>query len=95
MPAARSRDELIQVTTRDYAKLQKLLETVDVALVERVDADGWSIRDVIAHRAHWADLFLHWHAEAVAGRAVQTSADGYKWSQLKDYNVMILAQSAG
>ena len=62
MPAARSRDELIQVTTRDYAKLQKLLEAVDTAFVERADADGWSIRDVIAHRAHWAELFLHWRA---------------------------------
>lgn len=95
MPAAQTKSELLHATTLEFAKLQTLLSSLDPALVDREDAEGWTIRDVIAHRAHWADLFLHWHAEGLAGGEVQTPAPGYKWNQLKTYNAMVRAQASG
>ncbi len=91
MPAT-SKDELVQVTEREFAKLEKLLEQVDAKIALSQDDDDTSIKDVVAHRAHWIDLFLGWYADGQADKPVFFPAKGYKWNDLKRYNADLRAK---
>ncbi|MEM9637163.1 MAG: ClbS/DfsB family four-helix bundle protein [Pseudomonadota bacterium] len=84
--AAQNKTDLLEVTGKEYLKLQRLIAPLgsSVALVK--DADDTSIKDVIAHRAHWIDLFLGWYHDGRAGKPVFFPAEGYKWNELKRYN---------
>ncbi|MGI9601068.1 MAG: ClbS/DfsB family four-helix bundle protein [Acidimicrobiales bacterium] len=92
MPAAVTRDELLQVASKEYDKLRLLVERVDEVLALAKDDDDTSIKDVVAHRAHWIRLFLGWYEDGVAGKKVYFPAEGYKWSELKRYNADLRAR---
>jgi len=83
---AHNKSELRAITEKEYGKLATLLERVDPnqALIE--DADDTSIKDVVAHRAHWIELFLGWYRDGQDGKEVHFPAKGYKWNELKRYN---------
>ncbi|MEQ9695326.1 ClbS/DfsB family four-helix bundle protein [Shimia sp. SDUM112013] len=86
MPAATTKSELLETTDKEFAKLSALLDGLDPAFACLPDDDGWSIKDVVAHRAHWIQLFLGWYRDGKAGKSVAFPAPGYNWNQLKDYN---------
>ena len=92
--AATSKAELLVISQREFAKLAELIEAVDAEVALQKDADDTSIKDVIAHRAHWIDLFLGWHADGLAGKAVHFPAEGYKWNDLKRYNADLRAKQS-
>ena len=75
MPA-KSKSELMKITQRDYDKLLAVTARVSPALALQKDTDDTSIKDVIAHRAHWIDLFLGWHADGQAGKSPAFPAEG-------------------
>ena len=84
--AAKSKSELLDITEKEFEKLAKLIGSIDAGkAVEKADEDT-SIKDVVAHRAHWIGLFLGWHADGLAGKPVYFPAKGYKWNDLKRYN---------
>lgn len=84
--AAKNKTELLDITKKEFEKLEKLIDSIDSkAAMEKRDEDT-SIKDVIAHRAHWIDLFLGWYADGLAGKTVYFPAEGYKWNDLKRYN---------
>lgn len=89
MPAT-SKSELLNVTEKEFAKLQKLLATIpeDQALEKLEDV---SIKDMVGHRAHWITLFLGWYHDGQAGHEVHFPAEGYKWNELPRYNASIRA----
>lgn len=93
MPAT-TKALLIDVTRKEFAKLETLIARLDepTALVQ--DDDDTSIKDVVAHRAHWIDLFLGWHKDGLAGREVYFPAKGYKWNELKRYNADLRARQS-
>lgn len=95
MPAATTRADLLAVTRTEYCKLDALLDKVPPDRATALREDGSSIRDVVAHRAHWIDLFLGWHADGQAGREVRFPAPGYNWGDLKAYNAMLRQRHAG
>lgn len=84
--AAQSKEELLEITHKEFAKLAKLIETIDVVTAMDKREEDTSIKDVIAHRAHWIELFLGWYTDGLAGKTVYFPAEGYKWSDLKRYN---------
>jgi len=84
--AAKTKSELIAVSEKEFGKLAKLIGTIDADTAMRKQDDDTSIKDVIAHRAHWIDLFLGWHGDGLAGKTVHFPAEGYKWNDLKRYN---------
>ena len=94
MPAATSKDELIAVTEKEFAKLSKLLDLPEEFAVQKDDEDT-SIKDVIGHRAHWIELFLGWYTDGMAGKEVHFPAKGYKWNELKRYNAVLRENQAG
>ena len=85
MPAT-TKTQLLEATRVEFAKLAKLIETIEPATAMIKQADDTSIKDIVAHRAHWIDLFLGWYADGIAGTPVHFPAKGYKWNQLKQYN---------
>ena len=92
--AATSQDALLHVTDAEWSKLSTLLASIPQAAVLHPDADGTTIKDIVGHRAHWIDLFLGWYHDGQAGREVHFPALGYKWSDLKAYNIKLRADQA-
>ena len=84
--SAQNKDELLVVSRKEYGKLQKLIGTVPPAAALIKDDEDTSVKDVVAHRAHWIELFLGWYADGLAGKPVHFPAEGYKWNELKRYN---------
>ncbi len=93
MPAT-SKDALIEVTEKEFAKLDALLKSVDAERALVKDEEDTSIKDVVAHRAHWIDLFIGWYTDGQAGKDVFFPAKGYKWNELKRYNADLRAKQA-
>lgn len=94
MPAATNKADLLSVTRKELAKLDKLIAPIDEATAT-APHDGVSIKDTVAHRAHWIELFLGWYHDGQAGKTVHFPAKGYKWSELKAYNADLRARQAG
>lgn len=92
MPAAKNKADLLAVHHKEFAKLLKNLAPVQAATALAKDEENTSIKDVIAHRAHWIGLFLGWYADGMAGKEVFFPAPGYKWNALKLYNSDLRAQ---
>ncbi|NNC81675.1 MAG: ClbS/DfsB family four-helix bundle protein [Acidimicrobiales bacterium] len=93
--AATTKAELLAVTEKEFEKLSGLIDDIESDTAESKDDDDTSIKDVIAHRAHWIDLFLGWYKDGQAGREVFFPAEGYKWNDLKRYNADLRAKQAG
>lgn len=92
---AKTKDELVSAMTKEFEKLEKLLADIDETLaLTPHPADDITIKDTIAHRVHWNDLFFGWYQDGVAGRPVHVPAKGYKWNQLKAYNAKIREETA-
>ncbi|RVT86882.1 ClbS/DfsB family four-helix bundle protein [Rhodobacteraceae bacterium CCMM004] len=94
MPAATDKTALIAVTDRELAKLSASIADIDAQTACAPDDDGTAIKDVIAHRAHWIDLFLGWWREGQAGGTPEMPAPGYTWRDLKRYNADLRARQA-
>lgn len=95
MPAATNTADLLAVTTGDFIKLDKLLDIVDPAFALEKDEDDTSIKDVVAHRAHWIELFFGWYQDGLAGKEVFFPAEGYNWGELKAYNAALRERQTG
>lgn len=84
--AAKTKSELLATTQRELEKLSALISPLDAdTALDKGDEDT-SIKDVIAHRAYWIELFLGWYDDGLAGKLVYFPAEGYKWNDLKRYN---------
>lgn len=92
--ATGNKDELVEITHKEFAKLSQILDRIDDEQALVKDDEDTSIKDVIGHRAHWIDLFLGWYADGLAGRKVYFPAEGYKWNDLKRYNAELRAEQA-
>lgn len=84
--AAKNQGELLHITHKEFSKLEILIESVSSVQALRKDDEATSIKDVIAHRAHWIALFLGWYSDGLSGKTVYFPAKGYKWNDLKRYN---------
>lgn len=93
MPAA-NRSELLEVTQKEWAKLQKVLAELPEDLRLEQDADETSPKDIVGHRAHWIELFLGWYRDGLAGKDVHFPAKGYKWNETKRYNADLRARQS-
>lgn len=93
--AAQSKEELIDISKKEFEKLEKLLQKVSPTSALIRDDEDTSIKDVVAHRAHWIDLFLGWYVDGLAGKPLFFPAEGYKWNELKRYNGDLRARQSG
>ncbi|TCV75742.1 ClbS/DfsB family four-helix bundle protein [Neorhizobium sp. S3-V5DH] len=94
MPAAAAKPQLKEITVEEYAKLRSLIDRIGEEQAMRKREDDTSIKDVVAHRAHWIELFLGWYRDGQTGQKVEIPAKGYKWSELKTFNADLRARQA-
>ncbi|WP_420411797.1 ClbS/DfsB family four-helix bundle protein [Roseibium sp.] len=94
MPAT-SKQELLEVTQKEWVKLLDVLAELPAILRLEKDADGISAKDIVGHRAHWIELFLGWYRDGQAGNPVHIPAEGYKWSETARYNADLRDRQAG
>lgn len=94
MPAATTKTDLLAVTRKEYDTLAALITPLRPAAALHKREDDTSIKDVVVHRGHWIHLFLGWYASGQAGAEVYFPAPGYKWSDLKAYNLMLRKRTA-
>lgn len=92
--AAQSKQELLLLTEKEFSKLELLLEKLPVALQLETDGEGISPKDIVAHRAHWIELFMGWYEDGQLGKTVYFPAKGYKWNETKRYNADLRKQQA-
>lgn len=93
--AATTKAELLAVSCAEWAKLEAVPDRVPEGLALVKDAEDTSIKDVVAHRAHWIGLFFCWYKAGQAGVPVAVPAPGYKWNDLRRYNADLRAAQAG
>lgn len=92
--AAQNKEELLDVSKKEFEKLKNLISTINSPSALMKDDEDTSIKDVVAHRAHWIDLFLGWYFDGLAGKPVFFPAEGYKWNELKQYNANLRVQQS-
>ena len=85
--AAQTKSDLIGITAKEFAKLAKLIDGIDTPAAMRRGHDDTSIKDVVAHRAHWITLFIGWYTDGLAGKPVHFPAEGYKWNDLRSVSL--------
>ncbi len=93
--AAGSKAALLDLADKEFQKLTKLIGPIQDAEALAKDDDDTSIKDVVAHRAHWIDLYLGWYGDGQAGKTVYFPAEGYKWNDLKRYNLELRRSQRG
>ncbi|NVO54368.1 ClbS/DfsB family four-helix bundle protein [Rhodobacteraceae bacterium B1Z28] len=92
--AATNKSDLLNINQKEFEKLKLLIAPIPEGQAICKD-DGTSIKDVIAHRAHWIDLFLGWYADGQAGKTVYFPAKGYKWNEVRRYNAELRQKQEG
>lgn len=93
--SAKTKAELLALTDAEYQALFTAIAEIDAKTAGLEDVEGISIKDIIAHRAHWCDLLVHWRDEARAGRPVQKPAPGFTWTRVKEYNAKVRETERG
>ncbi|QFT33509.1 DinB superfamily protein [Labrenzia sp. THAF82] len=93
--AATSKQQLLDLTAKEWQKLLKILDELPAILRLQKDEDETSPKDIIGHRAHWIELYLGWFRDGRAGKEVYFPAKGYKWNETKRYNADLRQQQAG
>jgi hypothetical protein len=86
-----TRSDLLTEATAEYAKLAALIERVKERDLREscVNSGGWSLKDVLAHVADWADRCAGWCEAGLRGENPQAPAPGLKWNQFPLLNAQI------
>lgn len=95
MPATTTKEDLIALCEKEYAKLDALIGGIPEDIATRPFDEGVTIKDTVGHRAHWIDLFFTWLDEIAEHGKAYMPAKGYKWSELKPYNAKVRDAQAG
>lgn len=88
MTAISSRRDLLAEIDAEHARLLALIDRVPPSLwnSSRVNAAGWSLKDVLAHVADWAERCDVWCALGDTLTDMTPPAAGFKWSETHELN---------
>lgn len=88
MPAIVSRRALLAEIDAEHTRLSALIDRVPPSLWKssRVNAAGWSLKDVLAHVVDWAERCEGWCALGDTLKDMTPPAAGFKWSETRELN---------
>jgi hypothetical protein len=88
MTAISSRRYLRAEIDEEHGRLLALIDRVPPSLWKssRVNAAGWSLKDVLAHVADWAEQCDGWCALGDTLKDMTPPAAGFKWSETRELN---------
>ncbi len=89
--AIASRRDLLTEIDAEYARLSELIDRVPPGLWKssRVNTAGWTLKDVLAHLADWAERCDAWCALGDTVTEMTPPAAGFKWSETRALNEAI------
>jgi hypothetical protein len=88
MPAIASRCDLLAEIDAEHARLSALIDRVPASLwtSSRVNTAGWSLKDVLAHVADWAERCDGWCTLDDTLTDMTPPAAGFTWSETRELN---------
>ena len=89
MAAAHNKSELMKVTAKEWDRIYPLLKDLPEELAVLPDEEGFSIKDVVVHRAHWIGLFLRCYHDGWETLDALFPKKSYRWSDLKRYSLVL------
>lgn len=97
MPQIGSRYELLDEIDAEYARLVDLVGLVprELWVSSRVNSAGWSLKDVLAHIADWAERCDSWCGLDDALDSMTPPAPGFKWNETRELNKAIYEKRRG
>ena len=87
-----SKADLLAEIAAEYQRLAKVLDRVSKTDLtdSRVNSAGWSLKDVLAHVADWAERCAGWCEAGLRGEKPEPPALGLKWNQFPELNQQIV-----
>ena len=89
MAAAHNKSELMKVTAKEWDRIYPLLKDLPEELAVLPDEEGFSIKDVVVHRAHWISLFLRCYHDGWETLDALFPEKSYRRSDLKRYSLAL------
>jgi len=89
MAAAHNKSELMKVTAKEWDRIYPLLKDLPEELAVLPDEEGFSIKDVVVHRAHWIGLFLRCYHDGWETLDALFPKKSYRRSDLKRYSLAL------
>ena len=92
MPRPKTKDELLQLSQKNYTKLINMIDSISE---DKRNAEfpkeylNRNIGDVLSHLHHWHLMELEWYNIGMAGQKPNMPAKGYTWKELPDLNRVI------
>jgi hypothetical protein len=86
-----SKAKLLAEISAEYDRLVEVVERVPPKDLtgSSVNSGGWSLKDVLAHVADWADRCAGWCEAGLRGEQPEPPAPGLKWNQFPLLNQQI------
>lgn len=92
MPRPKNKQELIQISNKNYQRLSNFVDSFDEKEQSEEFPKGTmnrNIRDVLAHLHHWHLMMLEWYDVGMSGEKPEMPAKGYTWKTTPDLNLKI------
>ncbi len=89
MPRPTTKDQLLNLSQKNYLKLQDFIDSIPKEIQLREFPEGTlnrNIRDVLAHLHHWHLMMIDWYTIGMRGTKPDIPAKGYTWKTLPDLN---------
>lgn len=92
-----TRDALLDEIDREYATLKALIDNVPRREMSdsTVNSGSWSLKDVLAHIADWAERCETWCDAGLRGEVPTPPGPGYKWNETPRLNHDIYQKRKG
>lgn len=97
MPEICSRRDLLDEIDTEYSRLTDLIARVPSSLwaSSRVNSADWSLKDVLAHIADWAERCDSWCGLGATLDDMTPPARGFKWNETRELNHAIYNKRQG
>jgi hypothetical protein len=93
VPIPKTRAELIDHLTTSFARLREELDGAGPRPGGIPCVDDWSIKDLLAVRAWWAESVVEWVEAGRRGESPTTPAPGYRWSETPRLNADLVRKA--
>ena len=89
MPRPKTKNGLLQLSQKNYAKLISYVDSFSERDRQAEFPEGYlnrNIKDVLIHLHHWHLMFLDWYSTGMKDKKPDMPAKGYTWKTLPDLN---------
>jgi hypothetical protein len=93
MPIPTTREELNELVTSAFDKLESELDRTGPEAGDLHCVDEWTVKDLLAVRAWWTESVVAWIEAGRRGESPATPAQGYGWNETPRLNADIVSMA--